>query len=66
VTAPAEALADPVGTVVSLVAAADPALERDLVRRIVEQAGGGRSKRRRLAVELAGNPVVPLKFGCRV
>ena len=58
VIAPAEALTDPVGTIVSLVAAADPALERDLVRRIVEQAGGGRSKRRRLAVELAGNPSV--------
>ena len=57
-TAPAAALSDPVGTVVSLVTAADPALERDLVRRIVEQAGGGRSKRRRLAVELAGNPSV--------
>jgi len=58
VTAPAEALADPVGTVVSLVTAADPALGHDLVRRIVEQVGGGRSKRRRLAVELAGDPSV--------
>ncbi len=58
VTAPAEALADPAGTVVSLVTAADPALEHDLVRRIVEQVGGGRSKRRRLAVELAGDPSV--------
>ena len=57
-TTPAEALADPVGTVVSLVTAADPALEHDLVRRIVEQVGGGRSKRRRLAVELAGDPSV--------
>jgi hypothetical protein len=54
----AEAIADPVGTVVSLVAAADPALGRDLVRRIVGQVGGGRSKRRRLAAELAGNPSV--------
>ena len=58
VTAPAEALADPVGTVVSLVTAADPALGHDFVRRIVEQVGGGRSKRRRLAAELAGNPSV--------
>ncbi len=57
-TASAEALADPVGTVVCLVAAADPALEHDLVRRIVEQVGGGRSKRRRLAAELAGDPSV--------
>ena len=54
----AEAIADPVGTVISLVTAADPALEEDLVRRIVEQVGGGRSKRRRLAAELAGNPSV--------
>ena len=57
-TAPAEAFADPVATVVSLVAAADPAIEHGLVRRIVEQVGGGRSRRRRLAVELAGNPSV--------
>ena len=57
-TAPAEALADPVGTVVCLVTAADPALGHDLVRRIVEQVGGGRSKRRRLAAELAGDPSV--------
>ena len=57
-TASAEALADPVGTVVCLVAAADPALEHNLVRRIVEQVGGGRSKRRRLAAELAGDPSV--------
>jgi hypothetical protein len=58
VTAPAEALTDPVGTVICLVTAADPALGHDLVRRIVGQVGGGRSKRRRLAVELAGNPAV--------
>ncbi len=57
-TTPAEAIADPVGTVVCLVTAADPALGHDLVRRIVEQVGGGRSKRRRLAAELAGNPSV--------
>ena len=53
-TTPAEAVTDPVGTVVCLVAAADPALGHDLVRRVVEQVGGGRSKRRRLA----GNPSV--------
>ncbi len=57
-TTPADALTDPVGTVVCLVTAADPALACDLVRRIVEQVGGGRSKRRRLAVGLAGNPSV--------
>jgi len=58
VTTTAEAVTDPVGTVVSLVTAADPALGHDLVRRVVEQVGGGRSKRRRLAAELAGNPSV--------
>jgi hypothetical protein len=58
VTTSAEAVTDPVGTVVYLVAAADPALGHDLVRRVVEQVGGGRSKRRRLAAELAGNPSV--------
>ena len=58
VTAPAEALADPAGTVVSLVTAADPALGRNLVRRIIEQVGGGRSKRRRLAAGLRGDPSV--------
>ena len=57
-TTTAEAVTDPVGTVVSLVTAADPALGHDLVRRVVEQVGGGRSKRRRLAAELAGNPSV--------
>ena len=56
-TAPAEALTDPVGTVVCLVTAADPALGHDLVRRIVEQVGGGRSKRRRLAVGAGRQPV---------
>jgi hypothetical protein len=58
VTGPAEVLSDPVAAVVSLVTAADPALAHDLVRRIVGQVGGGRSKRRRLAAELAGSPSV--------
>jgi hypothetical protein len=57
VITPAEAIADPVGTVVSLVAAADPALGYHLIRRIIEHVGG-RFKRRRLAAEMAGNPSV--------
>ena len=57
-TGPAEVLSDPVAAVVSLVTAADPALDHDLVLRIVGQVGGGRSKRRRLAAELAGSPSV--------
>jgi hypothetical protein len=56
VTVPAGAVTDPVGTVVALVTAADPALDSDLARRVAEQVCGGRAKRRRLAAELEGNP----------
>jgi hypothetical protein len=52
------AAADPVGTVVALVAAVDPAIGAGTLRRVVEQAGGGRAKRRRLAAELAADPSV--------
>lgn len=55
-TAQAGVVADPVGAVVALVTAAGPALDGDLVRRVAEQVGGGRAKRRRLAAELEGNP----------
>lgn len=57
-TAPAEALVDPIGTVVAVVTAVDPTLGRDTVRQIVEQVGGGRAKRRRLATTLAGDASV--------
>lgn len=57
-TSPGEALVDPIGTVVTMVMAADPALDPDAVRRIVEQVGGGRAKRRRLATTLAADASV--------
>jgi hypothetical protein len=58
VTPPSEALADPIGTVVSAVTAADSAVDRDTVRQVVEQVGGGRVKRRRLAAALAADASV--------
>ncbi len=51
-------ICDPVTTVVDLVAAADPALDAEEIRRIVERVGGGRAKRRRLATALASSPTV--------
>ena len=53
-----EAVTDPVGTIMALVAAVDPAIEAGTLRRVIEQAGGGRAKRRRLAAELAADPSV--------
>jgi hypothetical protein len=53
-----DAVTDPVGTIVTLVAAVGPAIEAGTLRRVVEQASGGRAKRRRLAAELAGDPSV--------
>ena len=52
-SSPADVPCDPIGTVVAAVTVADPTLERDMVRQIVEQVGGGRAKRRRLAMTLA-------------
>ncbi len=49
---------DPAGTVVDLVMTADPDLDRGTVLRIVDQTGGGRAKRRRLAAALVENPSV--------
>ena len=53
-----EAVTDPVGTIVALVAAVGPATETTALRRVVEQVSGGRAKRRRLAAELAADPSV--------
>ena len=52
-TALANPVLDPVGVVVGLVTAADPALGEQTARRAAEQAAGGRAKRRRLAAALA-------------
>ncbi|MGH3278757.1 MAG: hypothetical protein ACRDNW_06430 [Trebonia sp.] len=53
-----DAVTDPVGTIVALVAAVDPAIGAGALRQVVEQVGGGRAKRRRLAAELAADPSV--------
>jgi hypothetical protein len=53
-----DAATDPAGTIVALVAAIDPAIEAGTLQRVVEQVGGGRAKRRRLAAELAADPSV--------
>jgi hypothetical protein len=53
-----DAATDPVGTIVALVAAVDPEIEAGTLQRVVEQVGGGRAKRRRLAAELAADPSV--------
>lgn len=55
---PGEALVDPIGTVVAMVTTVDSALDPDTARRIVEQVGGGRARRRRLATTLAGDASV--------
>jgi hypothetical protein len=57
VTSP-EALADPIGVVVGLVAGREPSLDRTVIARVTEGVAGGRSKRRRLAQALLDNPGV--------
>lgn len=52
---PGQALVDPLGTVLAVVTAVDPALDRDAVCRVIEQVSGGRARRRRLAVALASD-----------
>jgi hypothetical protein len=53
-----EAVTDPVGVVVGLVADLEPSLDRATVVRIVESVAGGRAKRRRLAQALTARPEV--------
>jgi len=57
-TAAKDPVLDPVGAVVGLVTAADPALGEGRVRQAAERAAGGRAKRRRLAAALAADPSV--------
>ncbi|MGD0069874.1 MAG: hypothetical protein ABSB76_41495, partial [Streptosporangiaceae bacterium] len=57
VTSP-DALADPIGVIVGLVAGREPALDRAVIARAAEDVAGGRSKRRRLAQALLDNPGV--------
>jgi hypothetical protein len=51
-----DAVADPVGVMVTLIADTDPGLDRDAVREAVTAAGGGRAKQRRLAQALTARP----------
>ena len=54
----AEALADPIGVIVTQVAARDPSLDHAVITKVVEEVTGGRAKRRRLAQALLDNPGV--------
>jgi hypothetical protein len=53
-----ESLLDPVGAVSAVVNAADPGVDPETVRQIVESVSGGRAKRRRLALALVNDPSV--------
>src|SRR5688572_26918295 len=53
-----EVLADPIGVIVGLITERGPGLYRTTITRIVEQTGGGRAKRRRLAQALLDRPGV--------
>jgi hypothetical protein len=59
VTDPAgDAVADPVGVMVTLIAGADPGLDRHVIRAAAAAVAGGRAKQRRLALALAGRPEI--------
>lgn len=47
---------DSIGSIAGLVSVVEPKINAATVRRVVEQAGGGRAKQRRLAAELAADP----------
>jgi hypothetical protein len=53
-----DAVADPVGVMVALIADADPGLARGAIREAVTAVAGGRAKQRRLALALAGRPAI--------
>ena len=53
-----DSLLDPLGVVIAAVTAIDPDADREMVRRVVEDVGGGRAKRRRLATAVTANPTV--------
>jgi hypothetical protein len=54
----ADAVADPVGVMVTLIAGVEHGLGRDAIRAAVTAVAGGRAKQRRLALALAGRPGV--------
>ena len=51
-----DAVADPVGVMVTLIADASPSLDPGAIRAAVTAVAGGRAKQRRLALALAGRP----------
>ncbi|MGH3547959.1 MAG: hypothetical protein ACRDQU_07550 [Pseudonocardiaceae bacterium] len=53
-----EVLADPIGVIVDLVAAREPALDRAIIEATVTSIAGGRAKRRGLAQALLERPAV--------
>ena len=53
-----DALADPIGAVVGLVAGREPSLDRAVIAKVAEDVAGGRAKRRRLAQAPLNNPGV--------
>jgi hypothetical protein len=53
-----DAIADPVGVMVTLIARVERGLDRDAIRSAVTAVAGGRAKQRRLALALAGRPGV--------
>jgi hypothetical protein len=53
-----EAVEDPIGVIVGLVADCDPALDRVVIAEVTGNVAGGRAKRRRLAQALLDNPGV--------
>jgi hypothetical protein len=53
-----EVIADPVGVIAGLVAGCDPAVDRAVIVKAVEDVAGGRAKSRRLAQALLDSPQV--------
>lgn len=51
-----DAVADPVGVMVTLIAGASPSLDPGAIRAAVTAVAGGRARQRRLALALAGRP----------
>ena len=52
------AVANPVGVMVTLIAGAEPGLDRGVIRAAVTAVAGGRAKQRRTALALAGRPEI--------
>ncbi|MEV5576373.1 hypothetical protein AB0L06_40620 [Spirillospora sp. NPDC052269] len=57
-TTPSAAQAEPLRAIVELVSRADSGIDQDVLVTVIERVGGGRAKRRRLAIDLARDPSV--------